>query len=431
MKDRFFFLFLTIGLMIAYSSCLLAQRDFRPGYMVRKPNDTVRGLILYKALKTSGFCVFKPGLNDQPVEYRPTDILAFRFDDGRYFITKEVRLDSVKKPVFVEFLVKGKANVYYLRDETDHYFIEKGADSLVELSEKDKIITNEFGNAYVKSKQYHGKLKSVLSDCPDLFPEIDQASLSQSSLISLARNYHARVCTTELCIVYERKLNPVRLRVGFYAGITLNEVKFGTKLANPPGYDFLYQYGSQLVSNLVPGQVLGCRFELENLFAPFEHLNIVADIAVQRFSGYHLTELGAYDKITYNGTEYLMTWKNTDIFKNAVDINLKAYAIKLPLMFHYTFLLGKVRPYAGVGVMNMFIISQNSSFKLERFVLEFGKSIPTYHLGALGSAGMKFMLPKKHSLFFDLSYESTQSLNEYAALRFVNHLFALKAGFSF
>ena len=407
-----------------------AQRDFRPGFVINNRHDTIHGYLLYKASSTSETCVFKKELAEKPVIYSPSDILAFRFSDGKYYVSREVTVETGKKLLFLEFLLKGKASIYYMRDGTDHYFIEKDG-RIIELTEKEKIITTDWGQNYVKPDMYPGKLKSVLSDCPEIFPEIDRSNLNHSSLIRLARDYHARVCSTEECIVFQRRNVPVHVRVGLYGGFTMNRIQFGGRLTTVQYSGGVAKYGNQLVSGFSPGATAGCRVEVENIFSSFEHASLLVDVALQQFSSYHLTETGEYDMVTYNGHVYSLSRVSDYSHQTSLDVNVKTLALKIPLQFGCTFLKGGVRPYVTAGVMNMFILSQNKDLIVHRFADKFGKSIPTYHVGFTGSAGAKFMIRDNHYFFVDMGYEYTITTNVWADWRFINNQFGLKAGFAF
>jgi hypothetical protein len=416
------FLFLVI---IAYP-----QRDFRPGYVISNNHDTIRGYLLYKAANTSTVCSFKKAIDVKQTDYDPSDILAFRFNDGKYYISKEAPVENGNKLVFLEFLIKGKANVYYMRDGTDHYFIEKENGRIIELTEQEKTLTDENGTEYVKPGQYTGKLKSVLSDCPAIFPEVDQVHLNHSSLIRLAKDYHVKVCKDEQCIVFERNKKPVHVRFGVYGGVAINNVKFGGRLTRVNTSGGIIQYGDQLVSDWKPGGMLGCRLEFENLLSSFEHASLMVDFAIQGFSKYLLTETGEFDFIRFNGEDYRLSKAASFPYQTSLEVDLKTYALKIPLLFNYTFLKGKIRPYVNAGVMNMFIISQNDNFELYRFTEEYGKSIPTYHIGFIGSAGARIVFKDNHFLFFDVGYQFSQSTNVWPELRFINNQLEFKVGFS-
>ena len=83
-------LFLTTGLLIFFLVNVYSQRDFRPGYIIGKNGDTTKGYLLYKAVNTSSVCIFKTRTDEKQVEYTPADLSAFRFNDGKYYVQKEV-----------------------------------------------------------------------------------------------------------------------------------------------------------------------------------------------------------------------------------------------------------------------------------------------------------------------------------------------------
>ena len=104
-------------------SVLKAQTDFREGFIIDLKNDTLIGEINYRGDILMGeVCLFKSNKDGTITKFEPKDILGYRYKDDRYFITKQIE----NKPVFLEFLIKGKINVFYLRNKGgDHYFIEK------------------------------------------------------------------------------------------------------------------------------------------------------------------------------------------------------------------------------------------------------------------------------------------------------------------
>jgi hypothetical protein len=64
-------------------------------------------------------------------------LLAFRFLDSKYYVTKEIN----NKKSFLEYLIKGKINIYYMRDEKgDHYYLDKENVELTEIPYEEKII---------------------------------------------------------------------------------------------------------------------------------------------------------------------------------------------------------------------------------------------------------------------------------------------------
>jgi len=431
MKSRLFAVFTFGILLMTISPLLFGQRDFRPGYIITLKNDTIPGLVLYAAVKTSNLCTFKKQADSVLSKYSPSEIAGFRFNEGKFFISKKVTLEDGEKMVFLEFLIKGKANIYYMRDGTDHYFVENEAGLLLQLTEPERVVAGDNGMDYVKPEQYPGRLKLAMSDCPELFPEIDRTSLNHSSLVKLARDYHVKVCTTEQCVEFERKRPTLHVRFGMYGGLSVNRVKFGANPTTKTVGDQEVVEGNQLVSDYRPGGLVGVRVEFENILNTFEHASILIDVAVQGFYRYNLKERGQYDQIIYEGIDYRLINHTSPFYLTNLDVNLKTYLLQVPLKINYTFLKGTWRPFINAGLMNYFLISQNTALEVTRFTKEFNQSIPFYHIGFTGSLGTRMMLPGDHFIFIETGYTFTQTTNVWPDLRFISSLFDFKAGFSF
>ena len=418
--------------LLLYSGGLEAQRDFRTGYIISAKGDTTRGWVLYKDIHSNMVCTFKTSMESKPAEFTPDQLRAYRFDDGKYFVSKNAPLQDGAKLMFLEFLIKGKASIYFLREGADHYFIEKDDGMMMELTEPEKIVSGENGASYVKPEQYTGKLKIAMADCKEIYPEIERLNLNHSSLIKLAKDYHSKVCTSEQCIVFERKKKPFGVNFSFYGGLTLSRVKFGGRLTTVKGTNGNIEYGDQLVSDYAFGGLIGGRVEFRNVFSSLEHASLMLDIAFQNLSRYRLTETGESDIIVYNGVSYRMAGEPASLFYlKSIDVDIKTAVLRIPVLFNYTFLIGKVRPYFNAGVMNMFVISQNKEFQLQRFMVEYGKSVPVYHLGFTGACGARLYTNERSFFFLDLGYVYTLSMNVWPTLRFITNQFELKAGFSF
>jgi len=109
---------------------LTAQTDFRDGFIVKLNMDTVYGQVDYRGDALSAkVCKFKNNLITKVEEYSPYDIAGYGFIDGKNYVTKTLDMGEeikiLQQKYFVEFLVKGLVNLYFYRDDKDHYFIEK------------------------------------------------------------------------------------------------------------------------------------------------------------------------------------------------------------------------------------------------------------------------------------------------------------------
>ena len=206
---------------------LQAQENFQPGYIITNSNDTILGFITKLENESFNKCEFKKAYNQKVTTYLAGQIRAYRFEnDGKFFITKKIPVISGDSVRFLEYLIKGKANIYFMRDNTDHYYIETENNPILELSEPLTLFEKMDGGAYIKPSSYRGKLKFMLADCPELYPEIEGTKLFAPELIKLAKDYHLKICNTEQCVVFEKKISKVKVHYGFTAGFTFNTFIF-------------------------------------------------------------------------------------------------------------------------------------------------------------------------------------------------------------
>ena len=196
-----------------------AQTDFRPGFIIRAEGDTIFGEIDYRGdLLMGEVCRFRLSERSYAVEFSPNDIIAYRFTDSKFYISKKVNGSKV----FLEFLINGQVNIYYLREEKgDHYFLEKEGEKLTELPYEEGVRYKKDGTSYIyKSKQHIGILNIYMQDAPDFQSRIAGIGKPEhESLIKLAKDYHNKVCEGEKCVIYQRKLLFVKVNFGIVGGI--------------------------------------------------------------------------------------------------------------------------------------------------------------------------------------------------------------------
>ncbi|MBN1597553.1 MAG: hypothetical protein JW894_04625 [Bacteroidales bacterium] len=212
---------------IAFSFRFLsAQKNFEPGYLIRVPGDTVYGDIDnrgdYIMHKT---CRFKPNPNAAIKSYSPAEIYAYRFIDGKYYVSKEI--DG--EPKFIEVLIKGRVNIYFLKEESNsHYYLEKEGTELVEIPYEELVVRRDrYGNAggstpyQYKSTKHIGVLKYYMQDAPDFQTKIESIDKpNHKNLTNLAKDYHNKVCEEgEECVVYEKKETQIRVNPEIVAGV--------------------------------------------------------------------------------------------------------------------------------------------------------------------------------------------------------------------
>lgn len=351
------------------------------------------------------------------VNYSPSELIGFRFDEGKFFHSRSIEVNGKEKLLFLEYLIKGKANIYYYRDSQDHYFIETDKVELLELSQEAKFFQGATGVYYELPKRHGAKLKAVLADCPTVYPEIEKVNLNHNSLISLARSYHYEVCDTEDCIVFERVKNKIKIDFIVYLGGGKNRIELG----------------SVLTSDIRASGTFGARMELSNFFVWSERIGVSFDMSFQNFSNYTFSvKDGEIIRFTKDGVDSL--YYNAPSFygpKEELQANLDMTVLKLPVSIFYTFSHKIIRPYIGIGIMNQFVLSQNENFIYKRFADVFGKTVPFYHVGVNACIGSKISINENHTFLLEMNYEYTTNLNVNKSLKLKNNQFAVKIGYQF
>lgn len=194
-----------------------AQTDFQPGYVIELSGDTLSGQIDYRGDILMGTtCKFKDHKN-KIKDYSPSEIEAFRFSGSKYYVSKEVN----KKKVFLEYLINGEIDIYYLRDDSgDHYYIEKEGVELTEIPYEEGIKYVGDKQVYHESKKHIGLLYYYMQDAPNFQSRIQSVKKPErKNLIRLANDYHKAVCEDEECIIYEKQSPSIKILPELLGGI--------------------------------------------------------------------------------------------------------------------------------------------------------------------------------------------------------------------
>lgn len=215
MKYRYFLLlvcFFIVGI-------INAQTDFRPGYIIKMQGDTTFGEIDYRGdLLMGEYCYFRISEQEDAVNYSPEEIIAYRFTDDKYFVSRDV----FGRKYFLEYLINGEVDIFYLREEkADHYFIEKEGKDLLELPYEETYIRNKDNMGYIhRSKKHIGILNIYMNDAQDFQKNIAGIGKpNHENLIKLAKDYHNNVCEDDMCIVYKKEIPIVKLDFEVLGGI--------------------------------------------------------------------------------------------------------------------------------------------------------------------------------------------------------------------
>ena len=421
--------FLKVLLILFYCSANLkagSNDDFKQGYIITLNGDTTKGFLLVQVSRNaSEQCVFKYNANSENKIYKPGEITGYRFVDSKYYISKEISIDSTtKKMVFLEFLIKGIANMYYYMDSKEHYYIEKFPNGLLELTEEQKVVNQE-GNNYIIPSRHKGKLLFLMQDCPGINNEIQRTRLTNKSLIRLTKDYHEKVCNSEKCIIYEKINTSVKVKFGIIVGFSNNK----------------YNFGDELISNYGNNYQFGVGLKVSNIFTFNEHFNLKANILFEKDSKSYTLSLPdgvQFCHITYNDVAYnlidLRSLGNPSAYLPDIKADLDVIDLKIPVTLNYDFNIAKKTILTcGFGISNKIIVSQNKNFKVDEFYAVYGESIHSLLTGVIITTGIEGNWFGKHTVFVNATYEYLTDFRSKVdnTLKLINNQFSVQAGIYF
>jgi hypothetical protein len=208
---------LLLSVVVLVTRLASAQSDFRSGTIYKNNGDSLTGEIDYRGdLMMGKICRFRMKADDSIRKFTPYDIAGYRFMNGKFFISKEIN----SQKYFLEFLIKGRVNVYYYRNNaTDQYFVEKDSLGIMELPYQVMTLYKNDVPYQFKSTKHKGVLNLYMQDAPGFREKIEKiGEPDKEGLINLAKKYHDAMCPGEECLVFESKVSKVRLDVEFVLG---------------------------------------------------------------------------------------------------------------------------------------------------------------------------------------------------------------------
>jgi hypothetical protein len=107
---------LLLFLLIFTQFVAFSQSNFKEGYLITLTNDTVYGLIDFRTDYTNAeVCRFMKSPDAAVETYLPGSIAGYRFvAEGKYYVSKKVVFENLNQTYFLEFLLQGLRNLYYL-----------------------------------------------------------------------------------------------------------------------------------------------------------------------------------------------------------------------------------------------------------------------------------------------------------------------------
>ena len=370
----------------------ICQTDFRPGYVITNNNDTLRGFIDYRGdARNSKKCDFKETRNGVVQEFLPFSIKGYRFNESKYFISKCITSDSTKIQLFLEFLVDGIANLYYYHDSANpHYFIEKEDGKLHELTNEHKRVRINEAEYVRETKSYIGMLTFAFADCHQLFPLINKAKLNDKSLIELTKKYHEYVCNSEKCVIYEKLLPSVRVRIAPFVSMNSSYLRIG----NNPLYETV-------------------KFKAAN----YPTLGVLLNTSLPKASEKLSFQLsGEFGKGYFYGAGDYNPYSSTNLTFEEVQIHTSLLTLKAGLK--YTYPIGKIRPTLNIGGNLVKLINKNGK-RIEDY--QYYSTIytsetqdvplPDFMVGFHAELGVDFRVSTALTAFLNLGFLSSMNTN--------------------
>jgi hypothetical protein len=332
-----------------FALALQAQdNNFRPAYIITMKQDTIYGEIDLRTNRINAQrCTFRATGSDEIREFKPFDILGYRFiKEGKFYVSKEIVVrQGQRAPVFLEYLLEGMRSLYYYETQKSVpvYFVQK--DNQLVKVDAPSMEDRKAGYITRQDKaRYMARLRAVY-DAPQVESEIANSTYTRSSMIKIARDYHYATCTTgEDCIEFgtsERGKAPLLWTFTPYAGVIQNFIPHRSGKYNP---DLSYIVGITVsVTNPRMSKVI----------------SFTADLSISQYAGYAITP--------------------TSTAGNHRFISHKLGArFTLPNK-------GRVRPFGGLGVDLSAITGHDHTV--------FGGSL--LHCGYYLDAGLNFQLSKQ------------------------------------
>ena len=330
MKIKFF-----LSILIVFSfTKVYGNNNFVKGFIITNDQDTVVGLLDFKTDNLNfDICKFKVNENSTVKIYQPGEIYGFRFfDEGKFYVSKNVTInDSLNVNVFLEFLVQGMLNLYYLNSNwREYYFYEKEPGKMISVTKQPDMIVS---NKIKVDNRYKGTLTYVFKDYVPLAAKTKDAEFERKSMIEYTKVYHDKMCkSSESCIIFE---NDYKKKFGkyvfsVYSGIEYNQLKIITS-----GFFDLHQMPS--ISPIIGAELSFYRPRYN------KGLHLMFDVNFAKIIGYdefvNLTQESYYSyqisaiKLTSNiGLKYIFTKSklkpNIELAYSRVNMLNKKYTIK-------------------------------------------------------------------------------------------------------
>lgn len=314
---------------------VVAQTNFRPGYVLPLAGDTLRGEVDSRgAQRNARLARFRPAPGAAVTEYSPRQLRGYGLTGDRLYQAETVVLtdslqrqtllnvtaDTLRRPSFLEVLVQGPASLLYLRDErnNDHYYLKMQGQPVQELVQTTRQVVDAGVTYQRKSDEFRRTLAASMQQCMAVQPVITTVRYDQAGLIRVVRSYNECVGGVSALPASASRKNHVRL--GVVAGGESSRMQLDYNYLGLPT-----TINMQGDAQLVVGLTLNIRLTglNKNISARLEAL---------------------YEKQRYESGPVIPA-----NITQGREFRIALTSIRLPLLVRYTYPKGSIRPFAQVG----------------------------------------------------------------------------------
>lgn len=219
---------------------------FKPGFIITPEGKKLTGVVKRTSFTNSSLsCSFKSVIGKDTSKtqvYTPDVLQGYGYNDEATYETKIVSFwdiiaqEETTDTLFVESIIKGKASLYYFKDNRPtsrletwqtphHFYVQKDGGKLHELKITGRNVYRDGLKKVRTTKLYLGILNSLFSDCPTTKSMInkERVTLQRSSLIKFVTTYNHCLDSSQEII---SKSSSGIGQFGFSAHLLMSNVKF-------------------------------------------------------------------------------------------------------------------------------------------------------------------------------------------------------------
>lgn len=323
--------------------------------------------------------VCRQELDNQIIEFYPEDITEYNTKNGRHYFSRELTIKNLKQKLFLEKLIDGKTDLYYLKlNRGKVFYIQNECNVLTEIPKIDKLTGT-----------------TVYQDLLDQFCKDKNA----------VKNVKYRKKSLELLI--ERQNSGIIKPFPFIKyGICLGGT--GIKYNIESQFETLIEFQTKLDGNFFFG-----------FFADFPLF---------------LTSFSFHPELYYTKNAFSEITVNYNI---ETDYLFKYSSLNVPLMFRYTIPSNHFRPFLEVGLSYTRVLNYNQSIykfstsgDIVNIYDQSYKTIMVPNQYSLSSGiGIEYHLSIKYFIFLETRYIKQLNINTNNYAHKIEY--QLNAGFNF